>query len=46
MCVLSQGSTRCTCAQPVKEGSAEAKKGNPGDNVKYFILPIAALTVI
>ena len=43
----SQGSTSCSCAEPVKEGRAEdfRRRGNPGDNVKYFISPafVAAL---
>lgn len=39
VCTQSQGSTFCSCAEPQKEGRAEdfRRRGNPGDNVKYFI---------
>lgn len=47
MCTHSQGSICCSCAEPMKEGRAEdfRRRGNPGDNVKYFISPafVAAL---
>lgn len=45
MSALSQGSICWKRALAVEEGRAEdfRRKGNPGDNVEYFILPIAPL---